>query len=37
MKKQGITKKIPKSLGIPNAFPDKAKMLDEIELAEKQQ
>lgn len=37
MKKQGVTKKMPKSLGIPNSFPDKAKMLDEIEAAERQQ
>lgn len=37
MKKQGVTKKMPKLLGIPNSFPDKAKMLDEIEEAERQQ
>ena len=36
MKKHNIGKKIPKSLGIPNSFPDKAKMLEEIEIAERQ-
>lgn len=35
MKKDGVVKKMPKSLGIPNSFPDKGKMLDEIEAAER--
>ncbi len=35
MKKYGVVKKMPKSLGIPNSFPEKGKMLDEIEAAER--
>lgn len=35
MKKAGITKPMPKLQGIPNAFPDKAKMLDEMEMNER--
>lgn len=37
MKKTGVSKPAPKPLGIPNAFPGKAKMLDEMEYQDKQQ
>lgn len=37
MKKSGVQKPIPKVLGIPNSFPDKEKMLDEMEYMEKLQ
>jgi GNL3L/Grn1 putative GTPase len=37
MKKSGVQKPIAKVLGIPNSFPDKAKMLDEMEYNEKLQ
>ena len=37
MKKAGIQKPLPKPLGIPNAFPGKAEMLDQYEDHERMQ
>lgn len=35
MKKSGAQKPLPKTMGIPNSHPEKAKMLDEMEYNEK--
>lgn len=35
MNKEGAQKSIPKPVGIPNAFPGKAEMLDQFEHSEK--
>lgn len=37
MKKSGVQKPMKKPLGIPNAFPGKEKMMDEVEYTEKVQ